>query len=171
MTKANLLRTCPKCKNELKITGGKFCHNCGHQLEAAGDTPYDQPAYIYFQMQDLHQEKNFKNDDEKHKGLNDLKKKRNEWFETCTNEDRIAAMDDAAGVIRHILVSENVDIITLRNITATGKRIGDLSRAYENVAELGGKFYGSTKVLTSTGPDTGEQDISAVGRAGDLSRE
>lgn len=142
MSNVQEIRLCPKCRSMLK---GTICSTCGLNTAAIGKSPYSSPDYIYYQRKDVKRDstvcplcsKNTKNDFCEHCMRDWRLEEVLRWFKNCPDEDRIGAMEDALNTVRYLMYGKCSGDITKQIITI-GKKIGDLSLAFDNYMSKGG---------------------------------
>lgn len=162
MANATGLKICPKCEKELPEKVPENCPSCGYLLISPKNRYYAVPDYINFQKRDLKSEaeNQYQKTEKKKKEqeLTEIEKEQKNFWRQCSDEVRVAAMEDCLAMMKESLLSQ-ADVESLRKLTTYGKQIGELSKTVENWFLNGGSHYepqSSQPTTKQTGRESSE---------------
>ena len=139
MAKTNKIFTCVSCGSDVPPESKGVCE-CGFVVKSKKNSVIDGPLYVSMQYGDAlgllkheHKGSQLRTKEE------DLETSLDSWALNCSDEDRIAAMEDAVLMLKHV-IKARASIGAIRTMTQFGKQIGDLSKTIEDYARNGGAF-------------------------------
>lgn len=160
MSKVNSISSCPACEAELtEDLVGQSCPTCQFVFKSAPNEFFSGPAYIYIQHEEalgkilssVKDQKKIERDSES------ILNSHLSWFERCSDEDRIGAVEDAFRVIQTVLHSNASPAIT-QKVALKAKQIGELGKSIEEYLKSGGYLHGK-RIPKPTKTGDNEQGI------------
>jgi len=139
MAKTNKILTCQACGNEVPPETNGVCF-CGFVIESKKNPVFEGPMYLSIQnaeaMAELeHDAEGSLKTAKQQKVTNHLVS----WLRNCSDEDRIAALEDAVFMLEHAIPA-SASIVAIKRMTNYGRQIGELSKTIEDYARNGGRF-------------------------------
>lgn len=132
MAKVNSVALCPQCEVETVRSPEGRCPNCRYIVDSKKNPVFEGGYYLTIQKADaVGKAKQIKSEKERNEEFQKIEQAHKDWAVGCSDEDRLAAMQDALHLLRYVVHSPS-DPRVIKSMTSFGKQIGDLSQAIEN---------------------------------------
>lgn len=177
MVSTNKIRICPSCDTDLSLVpeqlmtpeGDECCPYCRKCLKTPAHKNFGSPDYLHHQRNSLLKDggaDKLKPGDKKYETRSvRLEWELTEWARSCSDEDRVAAFEDALRLLKEVMHSNSTSE-TIGAMTTMGRSIGKLSESIDQYYKAGG-FHHDRKarlVPPEFGDDTGNQASATASR-------
>ena len=147
MANANALRTCPRCSAEVRLPTLAVCENpvCRHKLIRPTNPHFKDPDYLSRQIRKFkaiyEQSSRSKHSVEDQKEYSLVRSNYMRWAREAPMDSRLAAIEDATLLLRHVMhadMSDGYFLQDLQALLATAKSLGKLAETIQTYFAQGG---------------------------------
>lgn len=152
MANVKAVGICPRCSSELPKEPATKCAVCNFQFPYQTEV-FGTPDYISSQLDVLRSDVETEKRDREAKAWS-LDRAYMKFMVNMADDDRVLALRDAEGILRHVFISNSTGE-KLKEVIELGKRVGALAHIVDEHIKLGGRPNGFSDTAQ---PGAGLQD-------------